>query len=94
MASAPHSSSHVTAAIVGWAGVALHVVAGIPYLAAGLVAPLWAILVLWLLWAGLLGVALRLRRRRPWVTFFVPPVAVALLLGLIGLGEAVLGWQA
>ncbi len=78
---------------LGWVGVVLHVVAAFPYLVSGLVAPLYGIAFLWVLWAALLVVALRLRVQRPAWTPLVPVTAVALWQGVMLLGGALLGWQ-
>ena len=74
--------------------VVAHVGAGIFYAAAGLVAPLWAILLLWALWLGLLWQLVRLWRRRALLSLVVPPLAVALFFAAITAGEQLLGWTA
>jgi hypothetical protein len=74
--------------------VALHLAAGVFYLAAGLVAPLWAVLALWVAWAVLLAALVRLWRRRPPLALLVPLAAVALIFGTITTGEQLLGWTA
>lgn len=78
---------------VGWLGIALHAGVGWLYLASGLVAPLYGVLVLWALWTVLLVVALRLRRDRPAWTPFVAVVAAVLWFLVLSLGEVALGWQ-
>ena len=74
--------------------VLLHLAAGSLYLAAGLVAPLWAVLVLWACWVGLLWLLVRLWRQQPVLALLVPPAALGLFLGAISAGEAWLGWVA
>ena len=71
-----------------------HLGAGIFYAAAGLVAPLWAVLLLWVLWVLLLWQLVRLWRRRPLLSLVVPVVAVALFFAVLTVGEQVLGWTA
>ena len=74
--------------------LALHLAVGILYLAAGLVAPLWAILLLWAAWLALLWVLVRLWRRQPVLGLLVGPAALGLFLGTVSAGEAWLGWTA
>lgn len=71
-----------------------HLGAGILYAAAGLVAPLWAVLLLWAAWLVLLVVLVRLWRRRPPLALAVPVGALGLILGVVTLGEQALGWTA
>jgi hypothetical protein len=80
--------------VVAIIGIVAHVAVGYLYLAAGLVAPLYGIVVFWLLWVALLALAIRLLRRHPLWTLAVPFVAAGVLLGGITLGEALLGWTA
>ncbi len=73
----------------------LHVVVGLVfYVASGLVAPLYAIVVLWILWLVLLGALIMLWRRRSWWVLAVPAAAFALWFAILSLGEAVFGWTA
>lgn len=78
--------------ILAWIGLALHVLVGVPFLAVGLVAPWYGVLVMWICWVLLLVVALRLRSRRPWVTLAAPFAAAAVFLGTLWLGGTYLGW--
>ncbi len=64
------------------------------YLASGLVAPLWAIVVLLMVWLGFALVALRSFRSRPWLVLVLPVAAAAVWWLAITLGEKALGWQA
>lgn len=64
------------------------------YVSSGLVAPLWAIVVLLLVWAALAVLSLRWFTRRPWVVLVLPLIAAAFWFATITLGEQVLGWQA
>ena len=74
--------------------IALHLATGILYLAAGLVAPLWAVLLLWGAWLGLLWSLVRLWRQHAVLALLVPPASLGLFLGVISAGEAWLGWVA
>ena len=62
------------------------------YSTSGLVAPLWAVLGLLVVWLLLAVVAVRLHRRRGGWSVLVPLGAVALWFAVLSLGEAVLGW--
>ena len=74
--------------------VVAHLGAGILYLAAGLVAPLWAVLLLWALWLVLLWVLVRLWRTQPPTALLVPPLALGAFFVAISAGERFLGWTA
>lgn len=63
------------------------------YLASGLVAPLWAIIVLLAGWAGLLGLAVRAVHAGAAWGLLVPFLAAGLWLGAVSAGEAFLGWR-
>ncbi|MET9337079.1 hypothetical protein [Nonomuraea sp. NPDC003804] len=78
--------------MASWLGLVGHLCTLPFYLASGLVAPLWAILVLLVVWAGLLGVAVRAVRGRSAWGPAVPVLAVAVWLGAVSAGEAFLGW--
>ena len=93
-ATTPRPGQPVWALVLGFVGIAAHLVVGYFYLAAGLVAPLYGIVVFWVLWAALLGLAIWLLRRHPLWILAVPIVAVAILFGGIALGESLLGWSA
>ncbi len=88
------SGSIVVQRIVSTIG-ALGLLATLPfYLASGLVAPLWAIVVLWLVWLGLGLLAFQWFTRRPWAVLLLPVVAIGIWWLAITLGEQVLGWTA
>jgi hypothetical protein len=82
------------AGMVAWAGLAAHGLVGVVLLPLGLVAPWWAVLALLVVWALLLALALRLRRRRPWLVPFLPATMAAIAAGVLYLGSSVLGWTA
>jgi hypothetical protein len=91
---APSVPGHPEAARVA-VGVGLlgQVLAGPLLLAmAGLVAAPWALAALGGLWGGLLVVALRARRARPWLVLGVPVLTILVGLAVVSLGTAVLGW--
>ena len=67
---------------------------GVFYLASGLVAPAWAIVVLWVVWLALALYGVRLARAGSYLVLAVPIVASAIWYLSLTLGERVLGWQA
>lgn len=67
-------------------------VAGYFYMASGLMAPLWAIVLLGVWWVVLTYVGVRLVKRRSYLVLLVPVVTAATWLGVMTLGETVLGW--
>jgi len=71
-----------------------HLVVGVFYLSSGLVAPLWAVVVLTVWWLLLAVLLSRLALRGSWWTPAVPVVAYATWWGLLTLGEQALGWSA
>ena len=75
------------------AGIA-HLVPGMFILVSGLVAPLWAVLLMALVWSVLLMVLVTLVGRRSWWTPVIPVLAAAFCLGTVLLGEALFGWSA
>ena len=64
------------------------------YVASGLAAPLWAVVLLLALWLALLVLAIRSFTRRPWLVLALPFVAAAVWWLTMTLGESLLGWQA
>lgn len=62
--------------------------------ASGLVAPLWAVVALFALWAAGLVVLVRTARRRPFAAPLVPLVNLAAVWLTIAVGESLLGWTA
>lgn len=79
---------------LGIVGILLHLVVGYFYLTAGLVVPGGWLVVFLLVWVALLVVAIRLFRRRPLLVLLVPVVALALLVGGVSVGGALLDWTA
>lgn len=80
--------------LVGWLGLAAHLVLGLWYAASGLIAPAWAVAGLLLVWLALLAVAIRLLRCRPALVPLVPLTAVLIWLAVVTAGDAWLGWTA
>lgn len=64
------------------------------FVASGLAAPFWAVVVLLAVWLLLLVVAIRSFSRSPWLVLVLPVVAAAIWWLTMTLGESVLGWQA
>ncbi len=64
------------------------------FFAAGLMAPLWAVILLSAIWVVLFVLGCLWFRRRPLWTLPLPVVAVLVWLGGLTAGEALLGWTA
>jgi hypothetical protein len=62
--------------------------------ASGLLAPLWAIVVLYAIWAGATAGLVLLARTRPFATLLVPIANMALWWLVMTIGERFLGWTA
>jgi len=84
----------LAARIAGWLGLLAHLAVLIFYAASGLVAPLWAVVVLLVIWVALLVLAIVLLRRRPAWALVVPIAAVAIWFAAISAGDAWLNWTA
>lgn len=78
----------VVAAVSG----VVHLVVGYFYLVSGLVAPLWAVLLLLVWWVVLAWLLLRLALRGSWWTPAVPLVAIVTWLAVLSVGGAFLDW--
>ncbi len=75
--------------------VILQAIVLVPFtVASGLLAPLWAIAVFYVLWVIATGALVLVARRRPLLAPLVPIVNAALLWGGITFGDVVLGWTA
>ena len=70
----------------------LHLVVGYFYLVTGLMAPVWGVGLLLLIWLGLAIWGYTIRHRA--VVLLVPPVAIAVWFVVVSLGESLLGWTA
>ena len=73
--------------------VVLHLVVGFYYLAGGLVIPGYVLLPLWIVWFLLGWWLVTLARRNSWWTPLPPVAAAVLFVGVLTVGEQVLGWQ-
>ncbi|GAB7190749.1 hypothetical protein NUM3379_14560 [Kineococcus sp. NUM-3379] len=96
LAAAPRATSTARspwALALGWMAIAAHTAVGFGYLLLGLVVPWYGLAVLWAVWAGLLVLAVRLLRERPAWALAVPPVAVVTAVGVVLVGEHLLGWM-
>lgn len=80
---------------MAWFAVAslLHLVAGFFYISSGLVAPLWAVAALMLIWVALAILLVRIRTVGPKV-LLVPVAAAIIWVVAISLGGTVLDWTA
>ncbi len=92
---ASEASSGSAGRVLALVGLILYLVTGVfPYLASGLVAPLWGIAVLWAGWLVGLWLTIRLfRARSPW-TLAMPVAALAFWWVVITLGENLFDWTA
>jgi hypothetical protein len=88
------ASVSLAARIAWFIGLAGHLAVLIWYAASGLVAPLWAVIGLLVIWVALLVVGLRLWRTSPAWMLAVPVVAVVIWFGVISAGEKFLDWTA
>jgi hypothetical protein len=87
----PNAVTWVVAALA----TALHALVGLVfYAASGLVAPLWAVMLLGGWWVGLAVVLIRLARRGSWWTPAVPVVGFGTWWAALTAGEQWLGWTA
>ena len=81
--------------VLCWVAVVVHcTVVALYYAFAGLLMPVYAVAVLWLVWLALLALAVHwFRRRSRWV-IAVPFIAAAVWYGVGIFGDLVLGWTA
>ena len=77
------------------AGLALAAMIGLGvfYAASTLLAPLWAAIVLWIIWATLFLLGIVWVRQHPLRVLALPVAAAAVWFGGISAGEAFLGWS-
>ncbi|HEX2053140.1 MAG TPA: hypothetical protein VHJ78_05350 [Actinomycetota bacterium] len=80
-----------------WAAIVvalpLHLAAGFFYVTSGLVAPLWAVLLLLLIWVAL-GIAGFRNKHRPLYVLAVPVAAALVWLLIVQGGSTLFGWTA
>jgi hypothetical protein len=79
--------------VVDVIGFALYLAAGYPVLVGGLIMPLWAILLLAVVWVVGLFLAIRWRKQRNRF-LALPFIMFAIWLATAYLGETFLGWTA
>ena len=78
---------------LGWLGLAAFLATLVFYAASGLLAPAWAVAMLWVMWLALLAAAIWLLRiRRPLHVLLVPIAAALIWFGVLTAGENWLGW--
>jgi len=83
------------ARVLSLVGVILYVITGVfPFLASGLVAPLWGIAVLYAGWLLGLWLTFRLFRSGSAWALAMPVAAVAFWWLVVTLGESLFGWTA
>ncbi|MEQ4205841.1 hypothetical protein ABN028_04135 [Actinopolymorpha sp. B17G11] len=80
--------------LAGWVGIVLLFPVLYLYVVSGLVAPIWAVVVLVACWLVLGLCAVRWVRRRPLVVLALPFVGVVFWLAVVSLGEVLFGWTA
>ncbi len=80
--------------MLGLVALALQLVVGYFVLASGLVAPLWAVLMLVVVWVVASIVGWRIWRSHPAVAVAVPVVTALIWLAVIFAGGQFLGWTA
>ena len=89
------STSWPAGRVLGLIGLILYVATGVfPYLASGLVAPLWGIAVLYAGWLVGLWLTFRLFRRGSAWALAMQVAAVAFWWVVVTLGESIFGWTA
>lgn len=78
-----------------WVGFFLHLlVAVFPFSAAGLVAPLYGIAILYAGWLGFLALALVRWNKHPLQLLLLPVLDIAWMILLVSAGGLLLGWTA
>lgn len=80
--------------VIGLA-VAMQLAVAVPFtVGMGLLAPLWALIVGWVLWLVAAGALVVTARHRPLIAPLAPVTNGALLFTFVTLGDSVLGWTA
>lgn len=81
------------AKVAGWVGMVLLLFPLYWFAASGLLAPLWAVIGLLLLWAATVAFGLMvIRRRRGWWVLALAPALMIIWFLVMSAGEAFLGW--
>jgi hypothetical protein len=79
--------------LLGWLGFAALLATLVFYVASGLLAPAWAVVLLLVVWLALLVVAIGLLRRRQPLWVLLTPIAAWLIwFAALTAGETWLGW--
>ena len=90
---AAHRQRPVGALILATLAAIAHIVVGFFYFASGLMAPLWAIVLLLVWWVVLAAWLARAAWRGSWWTPLAPLVAVVTWFAVMTAGEQLLGWN-
>lgn len=80
------------AKVARFLGIVLLFGVGWLYLVSGLVAPMWAVSVLLLIWVAILVAALRIWRTSPWLVLAAPLIAFVIWVATLWAGGELLGW--
>lgn len=80
--------------VMRWVGLALFLATGFLYAVSGLVAPLWGLAVLWVIWAALAVLFIRWWRGNPWKVLAIPFMAASAWAIVLYLGDTLFGWTA
>jgi hypothetical protein len=92
-ADAEAAGQRLAGAVAGVTFAVLQGIVGVLTASLGLLAPLWAIALLTLVWVGVAVAGWRQRGRRPIVTMLLPFANAGLLLAAVAIGERWLGWS-
>lgn len=85
-------TSPLASRVAGGLTAVSHLVALWLYASSGLLAPLWAVVALLVVWVLLAVVAVLVHRRHGAWSLLVPVAAVAIWFGALTAGEQLLGW--
>ena len=88
------STKRVLSYVAAGLGLAAMLGLGIFYAASTLVAPLWAAIILWVIWVVLFVLGIVWLRRHPLRVLALPVAAAAIWYTGITAGEQFLGWTA
>jgi hypothetical protein len=91
-AGAAPSRPSIIGYVVGGLALATLLAMSIWFIAAGLMAPLWAVIGFLAIWLVLVVLACVWIRRHPWRVVLLPMIAAVILFGGLRAGAALLGW--
>ncbi len=77
-----------------WIGLILFLAVGWLYLFSGLMVPVWAVGLLWVLYIVFLAVLIKIWRSNPWLVLAMPFVTYLVWVGVLLAGDIFLGWTA